>query len=255
MNFNPTTAHSMSLAADLAYDSPMEVAYRLNERGYKLSEFFNAGGTQAFIAQSESNVIVSFRGTEPNRIKDWITDIKLRKKNVNGLKVHRGFYAAKQAIGYPMEVLVREICASGVENIFVTGHSMGAALAVCFAFFNLKRLNPHVYLYGCPRVFGWRAAKEFNYELGGNTWRFVNHRDIVTRIPAWLWGYRHVGRMVYFTADGTLIHEPSMTRRIKEWFKSHSRINRLVDSLSDHNVDNYVRLTAGLGSGEKVEAA
>ncbi len=254
MTYNPTIAHMMARASALAYLSRLEVSYRLDEWGYKLVEFFDVEGTQAYIAESDDAVIVAFRGTEPSKLKDLVADIKLRKIDVDGLRVHLGFHAALKQVSAQMAELMWNINTIDQKQLYMTGHSMGAALAALFSIRNYP-CKPHVYLYGCPRVFGRRAAKEYNYILGGNTWRFVNHRDIVSRIPSPWWNYRHVGRMVYFASDGTRIHEPSMTRRVKEWFKNPNPFVRLADSLSDHSVDEYVRLSAELGFGRKVAAA
>ncbi len=257
MTFNPTITHNMARASALAYDARIEAKFKLDSQGY-LSEFFDCGGTQAFVAQSDSEVIISFAGIEPSKRQDWLanvrvkqTEIRLRRYDYKGFRVHRGFYKALQQVSRPMEKLVRSVCAEGVDKIYVTGHSLGAALAQLFAFLHLERLSPQVYTFGSPRVFGRKAAKEYNYKIGGSSWRFQNHRDIVTRIPTFF-RYRHAGRLCYFTADGTLIHDPGVVARVKEWFKSHSsKAMRLAGSPPDHSVDEYVRLTSELVVGRE----
>lgn len=240
MLFFTKTAREAAKFSELAYDAKIEISHWLDERDYQLCRFFDSSGTQAFIAESDNAVIVVFRGTEPDKLEDWMADVKVKKIKVGNYRVHRGFYESLQKVAQPMENLVRKIHArkSKSKFIYITGHSLGAALATQFAFFNIRDLNPYVYLFGCPRIGGWRFAKEYNFQLGKKTWRFVNHRDVVSRIPLWFWNYRHVGRLCYFTAGGKLLHEPGIKRRVIEFFRGYR-----LSSLSNHNVHEYVRLT------------
>ena len=72
-------------------------------------------------------------------------------------------------------------------NISITGHSLGAGLASLFSFvllsYGYESSISGVYTYGQPLVGNRRYAEILNRKLGNRIHRWVNHSDIVTRIP------------------------------------------------------------------------
>jgi len=92
--------------------------------------------TQGFIGYLPSNnsIYVSFRGSED--IRNWLTNLSIDKKNYKSFPecncdVHSGFYDAEQAI--IGDVLAEVARLKGIHQtaaIKVTGHSLGAAMAI-----------------------------------------------------------------------------------------------------------------------------
>jgi hypothetical protein len=72
-------------------------------------------------------------------------------------------------------------------TITITGHSLGAALASLFSFvllaYGYESSISGVYTYGQTLVGNHRYAKILNKKLRNRIHRWVNHSDIVTRIP------------------------------------------------------------------------
>lgn len=200
---------------------------------------FRPGSTQALWAQHrvEPAVIISFRGTEPSAIADILVDLDVRIDrlvdfphwfDIGWGNVHRGFNRAAQATaGSLLLDKVDQLEATDGEptEIWVTGHSLGGALATLFASALLEKMdrgehldaygNPRwvlggSYTFGSPRVgrpeFGDRyegLAERF----GASIMRFRNHDDLVTMVPFWL-GLEHVGQLEYLDEDGALHHNP-----------------------------------------------
>jgi hypothetical protein len=83
-------------------------------------------------------------------------------------------------------------------SLFVTGHSLGAALAGLAArFCESNGTRPRaVYGYGMPRAGGTRFQADYNGKLGQMTFRLVHGRDVVARVPMSGIGFRHVGRVL-----------------------------------------------------------
>jgi hypothetical protein len=127
----------------------------------------------------------------------WLTDWP------KGGKVHRGFKTALDEVWgdlFPhLAALQRRGC-----KIWMTGHSLGAALATLAA----DRFGEAqgVYTFGSPRV-GNRQFME-NYSI--RCYRFVNGDDIVSRVPpAGL--YVHVGEPIFIEHEGAIRGRPAAT--------------------------------------------
>jgi hypothetical protein len=90
----------------------------------------------------------------------------------------------------------------GARKLWVTGHSLGGALAVIAAA-EFEGVFPvtGLHTFGQPRV-GFSAFRDFmNAHYAGRFFRFVNDDDIVPRVPP---GYSHVGTLMHFDSHGNL---------------------------------------------------
>lgn len=90
-------------------------------------------------------------------------------------------------------------------HIYCTGHSLGGALATLLALelstTQLAKsgvISVTMYNFGSPRVGNKRFAEVYN-ERVKDSWRVVNHRDIIPTVPR-LMGYCHVAQPVYLAA-------------------------------------------------------
>ncbi|RXH78455.1 hypothetical protein DVH24_001973 [Malus domestica] len=147
--------------------------------------------------------IYSFVG-EMNRL--------LTKQSLCILMVHSGFLRAydsvririvslmKLAIGYFDDI------AEPLDkwHVYITGHSLGGALSTLLALELsssqiAKRglISVTMYNFGSPRVGNKVFAEIYNKKVK-DSWRVVNHRDIIPTIPR-LMGYCHVAQPVYLT--------------------------------------------------------
>lgn len=94
--------------------------------------------------------------------------------------------------------------AAQAEHVWITGHSLGGALAVLAAArLKLQGIAPHVYTFGQPRVAFGEFADRFDAELSGRLWRFVNQSDLVPRLPPGLF-YRHCSKVKRIVRPGQL---------------------------------------------------
>ena len=128
--------------------------------------------------------VLSFRGTEPTELLDILTDALVEKHIWDADEdewVHRGFFLS-------LDVLWPEIFEDLTElegDLYITGHSLGGAIAVLagrrFLDTGFKSLTLQgVYTYGQPMVGNARFA-ELSKEL--NLYRHVYDRDVVTYLP------------------------------------------------------------------------
>lgn len=148
--------------------------------------------TNLIVMSNESVIVVIFRGSEVrggfrNAKKDWLlTDAKCKMIEVpefNNTFLHSGFWKSYSSIEDTLIKTIHEH-QTNHQKIFITGHSLGGALAVLAALdFSLHQLQPFgVYTYANPRVGSERFA-EFYEQQNIPTFRYVNKNDIVPMLP------------------------------------------------------------------------
>lgn len=162
--------------------------------------------TQAIVMSNDKLVIVAFRGSEstsPRKfVKDWITtDFRFIRTKVpifgKNVEIHKGFYKALRAVYPKLLKKVRLHMKGGNKKLWVTGHSLGGALAHIAAYRLAKSSKikvQGVHTYAAPRVGNTFWQIMYNPLLGGKTQRWVNKLDIAPMLPDdILLKYRHVG--------------------------------------------------------------
>lgn len=189
--------------------------------GYEPLGTADQGSTQAIVLRRASDVVVCYRGTEATRLEDWLADASFklvaRPADFGEGQVHGGFAAALDATAKNVDELVRDALAAGARRIVFTGHSLGAALATLHAVrWQRAAAGQELALvtFGSPRVgdvpFARACAAAFAQRIA---LRFVNGRDLVTRVPPRSLGFDHFGAVRYFDDRGVLQRDGA------EWFR------------------------------------
>ncbi len=142
------------------------------------------GDTQLFYVYNKKQVVVAWRGTEPGRIQDIITDGTFRPvpcpELVNEGKVHKGFYDAYNLSKNKSKTQFNFLNdLSQTRQLFVCGHSLGGALSLIFST-EMADNKPLLYTYGMPRTF---TTKAISLLSSLTHYRHVNDADTVTSIP------------------------------------------------------------------------
>lgn len=203
--YRPENARGMMWLSQLAYEtahaSKVESilgAFRLTRRASGTNDpvtglppssacFIVAGGRGA--------TFVTFSGTDPLKIEDWITDFTVAPQpNV----LHQGFARAVETVWPAIETAIRNRGAAE-QPLYFTGHSLGGALATIAAERALRAGFPAtaVYTFGGPRAGGQDFFESYTPDLGDRTFRLVHGDDIVPTVPPSLGGnFRHVGRLL-----------------------------------------------------------
>lgn len=161
---------------------------------------FANGRVEGFVAKGDDVLLVSFRGTDPT-VSDWLIDfdtVPVSDATVPG-HVHRGFNEALLAVWSQVRP---HLDARGNRRVWITGHSLGGALAVACAAratFEAPRVGIRgIYTYGQPRYGNANCSTACAELLGSVMFRHINNRDIVPRVPPFLMGFRHWGTEILF---------------------------------------------------------
>lgn len=180
-------------------------------------------GGQCYVVAGPGAVIVAFRGTQvvkaayatvPEKLremagrvlKDVVTDAKVRLVPWSGRAggmVHQGFADSFLEM---RPQLVERIALARKRHpgapVWVTGHSLGGALATLAA--DALDGVRGVHVFGSPRV----GDAEFAKSAWFPGWRFRHHADVVPWVPMEAMGFRHVPQGRYLDRNADLHDEP-----------------------------------------------
>jgi len=197
---------------------------------------------QAALIEHEDYICLAFRGTD--EVADWLDNINaFSTKKLFG-EFHRGFWKSVEDVWQPlMERL--EVCQVNKKRpVFFTGHSLGGAMATIAAarFIQQDRPFTSVYTFGQPRALTRDTARIFNIECKDRYFRFHNNNDIVTRVPARLMGYSHIGSYLYISQEQELHRESGFWFRFVDYVDGAlSAIKEKgIDAVEDHDVGKYL---------------
>lgn len=220
---------------------------------------FDHDNIQGFWCVAGEVALIAFRGT--SNPGQWLRDVRFIPIESEWGRVHAGFKGGIE-IAEP-DLVAFEKAAVDAKHVWVTGHSLGGALAVMAAA-HLKRrgISAALYTYGQPRVGLSGFADRFEQELSDKLIRFVNQSDIVPRVPPGIF-YRHMGMVKHIVSNGEggsfgleAIAETTLDETEKEPL-SEEEFAVLQESLkqpgteafegalpwiSDHSMTEYVRL-------------
>lgn len=230
--------------SNIAYLSEDKVKGAIEKQGMSLVKYLSHKETQVVIAKDNSSIIVSFRGTEPTKIKDWLTDFDVCLVAGPGGKVHEGFNVALNCVWKELLEVLREHRQK--RELWVTGHSLGGALAtLAVAKLRLERDEPvsGMCTFGQPRVGDRDFAARFDADFGSKIFRYVNNNDIIPRVPFRTMMYSHVGTCRYFDHagvqhDNELVWWEKLLDRVEGRFEDLLSIG--ADGLLDHSIDKYI---------------
>jgi hypothetical protein len=267
-------AAALARAALLAYENdPFATAVitgKWNAASFKT--FLQPGGTQAFIAAWNDFILIAFRGTQPAELADLVDDAccnPTTDANLGAGTFHGGFAASLKERLADLDATLDGLLKPNPRPIYITGHSLGAALATLYASHRLlapQYANAHpatwLFTYGSPRVGDWTFARYLEtalmfdraaWEAGptnnaalaaSRVFRFVDHNDVVTRVPPRDKQFDHVGPTLYLRADGTLdLSMSEWSRFLNSLGDALTQLKLLaLSSLGDHSMEKYLRI-------------
>ena len=222
--WNPQNARALVYMADLAYKDTASIQKAAADWGLAAERVAiiqpATSVLQAIVLGRADAIIVAFRGTRPDQLRDWMADFEISQapfseyfRAPDAGEVHEGFayLLARSWKDILAEVLRLQ---DDAQTLWVTGHSLGGALALMAtaAFTFAERLPVNgLYTFGQPRVGDLDFCNQCDSHFGDVMFRFANNQDIVTRVPPRIVPhlplpefYGHSGQLRFFDQDGLL---------------------------------------------------
>jgi Lipase (class 3) len=226
--YDPRIAYLTSVVSGWAYSDAATMASQLPYYGLpncSIQEFTVTNDAMlvvaaAYLVRSEDGSVgvLAFRGTMPNDFINWLTDADTTLAHFQFGRVHAGFYgnlqplwgAIAQAIDdaiEPRAPATGQAARGPLKNLYVTGHSLGAAMAVVAAarifspdYADWQPYVRGVYTFGQPSVGDQAFAEHYATQL--DLYRHVYRFDVVPHLPPSDVGlFPHFGTELY--SDGT----------------------------------------------------
>jgi len=227
--------------AQTTYDNPKTSTAKFKALGYKIIQFFDINGAQAYLLTNGTITVLSFRGTEVTEKSDILADLKAGKNiEACGGKVHVGF---KEEIN-KLWPTISKVLADNPGNLYVTGHSLGAAMATIAASRMQDRVTALI-TFGSPRV----GNAEFVKSLTVDHYRVQNNCDDVTKVPFMLMGFAHHGTHKYMNFHGEF-RDLTPWQQVKDMARSRLKARakgQKYIGVFDHMMTNYIAKLQKLG--------
>jgi hypothetical protein len=199
---DPRNAAALCAACQIAYAPADQGAEAFKAELGLDAKLISVDNTQAYVAANDEHLVVAFRGSESptsiDGLKDWLLTNALNlltqptgKLSTEflaagvGARWHVGFVGAIEDVWDQLSAEVDARMKEKDRVFWVTGHSLGGALALLAAWlFTRQTIVPHqVYTFGAPMVGNQPVADAFTRELGGKIFRYVNSPDPVPLLP------------------------------------------------------------------------
>lgn len=221
--YDKQLAYALALVAGWSYADHPTVVKQLRLRGIEADVTLIACTNPAMLVVSTAFFIrskcgrlgiLSFRGTEPESLVNWLTDANSVLRPFLYGQVHSGFYAnvevvwddlarilraaANNTLPSPSEMVLPVLpsapgpYAHPLQSLYITGHSLGAAMAVLAGACLLHEpdgprgwnaILRGIYTYGQPMVGTKEFATNCEKMFHGRYFRHVFNQDLVPRVP------------------------------------------------------------------------
>lgn len=204
----------------------------------------NAGfDTEMMMLADETAIIIVFRGTEINSIEDWISNVDNRLFPIFTGNVHQGFW---EALGQVWEEINEKLAKLRTknQNIWLTGHSQGGALAMLAArVFKEQNIDIQgVYTFGQPRTGDLLFASNYDAFLVHQTFRVYNEGDAIPQNPQHLY---HAGTGISVSENGEINIQSGMNLTESGGSGLASILDALLDFAGNetnaHDIGEYIK--------------
>jgi triacylglycerol lipase len=215
---------------------------KAEDPGFLSVNGFSKNSAQSALVEHEDFLTLVFRGTDET--KDWVDNLNAFSEQALFGAFHRGFLRSVLDLWEELFGLYTALNTQKPRGLFLTGHSLGGAMATVASsiLIHQDEAFTSTYTFGQPRVVTRDSARIYNIEALGKTFRFQNNNDIVTRAPARVMGYSHVGTFLYITKEREIHQDPGRWVQFLDTTTGamESLKQRGIDLIEDHGMFHYL---------------
>jgi hypothetical protein len=218
-------------------------------------ETISTSSTKTVIFSFDQHLFISCRGTVPSFSKDWKTNFKKNQiAVVHSLPrampclIHEGFAREAMALLRPLQ---RKILEKKPKRVFLTGHSLGGAIAALIAYFSISRRSEYPnmldepYLmpskticFGTPRIGNCEFNNNYSFWQDHDCWEFVSgENDMVPKVPFRSAGYSDLPMQI----DAFNRYHLPYDGKIRYLTELGAWVRFLRNTFKDHNIEKYRR--------------
>ena len=204
-----TAVYTLAALAEIAYSDAADQITRAQTLGAVIVQPLAKGSSEGFMASDDRTIVISFRGTQG--IRDIVTDTLGFPAYMKGGIVHHGFSRAIGSI-YQSAIEAAEnqgaSASSPRKTVWVTGHSLGGAIACGFSMEASKEKSlkiDGIVTFGQPLVMNSSLCQFMLDEFGDRYLRVINGVDPITTLVRL---YRHSGARAQIYDDGDYDWQP-----------------------------------------------
>ncbi len=222
----------------------------LNAAGFGQVEIFSEAGTQGFLCTrsfpipgrgNKTVAYLVFRGTEPRSFRDIRTDVRARLVPVavddQTIEFHTGYHEEVVRAFPRIEPYLKR---TPHQQLIVTGHSLGGALAIVFTRMHAASVNGACYTFGAPPV----GAVEVQEGLKTPVYEIANELDIVPNLPnPWL----GAGAGVLLRVVWLILKSFTLTHRLLASGSWDERLDAYVKMMTRYRHPGYRSFLMGSG--------
>lgn len=244
-------AELLAAMSEESYQAPVDAEVSFQQMGFQQTKTFVDSSMIGYVASVDDVTVIVFRGTDND--VDWIVNLNPSTVETPNGPIHKGFYNAYQPLKPQIVKLLKN---RNSKHLWITGHSLGGALAVVCAYDLVENEGLKVdglITFGQPMVARRQLAEHLDALLIGKYAHYVNGSDLVPRIPP---SHSHFGSLVWFTADGVKRSKPKQLTFSAESSNAPSDIaevtpltdrefRRLKDNLSEERTRPKFRAKNG----------
>ena len=195
-------AHYLATACDFVYLDEAEAREAFESQLGLTGKLVSVDNTQAFVGESDDAIVIAFRGSQTptslDGVKDWLLTnarnfLVIPEGRIGtdfaaagvGARFHRGFMEALEEIWALLYDRVDEAYGRNERPVWVTGHSLGGALALLCAWRMHQQFVPihQVVTFGAPMIGNAATAEAFAREFPNKIFRYVDVGDLVPKLP------------------------------------------------------------------------
>lgn len=176
----------------IAYEEPVFARPKFEQLGFK-SETVNSDSLIGYVLTIGDTAVIVLRGTDPT-LADWLADFTINQARTQHGTIHAGFFNGYRPLHPQVKELLKRYQS---KKVWLSGHSLGGALAVVSAYQLVIEGEYHVagvMTFGQPMVVSSELKAFVEPKLKSKYVHFVNDMDPIARVVK---PFKHFGHLVW----------------------------------------------------------